>query len=290
MGLVRVDRSNRFYSFSSKNKPAARARSGDVVIFEVNDCFDGQIQFKEGILPSVEIDKSRVNPATGPLWIEGARAGMMLAVHVMDIDVPKLGLIRKWVLPIRKGVVSFANVRIPIRPMIGVIGVAPKSGSIPNSYPGDHGGNLDSPDVTVGSIVFLPVWIDGALLGIGDVHAIQGDGEVSGQGLEIPAIVTVKISLFPRQIIPKVIIETTNYIAIVASAKTIDDACNDAIKHAVELLRVLKHLNKDEALTLLSMTSDLRISQLVNPLKTVRLCIPKYVVGSLIHHLLNENG
>jgi len=285
MRLIKISKEHKFYAFSSKIKPVAYAHPDDIVVFEINDCFDGQVPFEEGEIPSIDIDKTRVNPATGPLWIEGTKPGTTLIVRILDIEVPKLGLIRKWIIPIRNGFVKFANMNIPVRPVIGVIGVAPRKGTISNKYPGDHGGNLDSPDITVGSTVFLPVWTDGGLLGIGDVHAVQGDGEISGQGLEVPASVTVKISLSSKQLLPKVIVETSNYIAILASAPTLDDACKDAIENAVRLLQSIKNMNRDEALALLSITSDLRISQIVNPLKTVRLCIPKYVIGSLIEHI-----
>jgi len=285
MRLVKISREHKFYAFSSNIEPAAYAYPDDIVVFEVNDCFDNQVPFKEGKMPSLTIDKARVNPATGPLWVEGAKPGMTLIVRILDIKVPGLGLIRKWIIPIRNGFVKFANMNIPIRPIIGVIGVAPKEGTISNKYPGDHGGNLDSPDITIGSTVFLPIWTDGGLLGIGDVHAVQGDGEVSGQGLEVPALVTVKISLSPRQLIPKVIVETPDYISVLASAHTLDDACKDAIENATKLLQSIKNMGRDEALALLSMASDLRISQVVNPLKTVRLCIPKYVIGSLVEYI-----
>ncbi|RLE64106.1 MAG: hypothetical protein DRJ49_05050 [Thermoprotei archaeon] len=110
----------------------------------------------------------------GPVWINGTKPGMTLVVHIIDIQVHAKGFIKKWIVPIEKGVINFHGFKINIKLVIGVIGVAQAEGNIP----GDHGGNLDGSDITIGSKVYLPIQVEGALFGVGDAHAIQGDGEV----------------------------------------------------------------------------------------------------------------
>src|SRR5699024_2115848 len=87
------------------------------------------------------------------------------------------------------------GIKIPVRPMIGTIGVAPSKEPVSTLYPGDHGGNMDLNEIHIGSIVYLPVFVRGALLSLGDIHASMGDGEVTGTGVEIGATIHTQIEL-----------------------------------------------------------------------------------------------
>ncbi len=145
----------------------------------------------------------KANPATGPIYIEGAEPGDVLTAEILRIDLgargytlvkPDFGVIRGVVerpvarfADVKDGAIDFAGVRLPVRPMVGVIATAPDGEPVGTAYVGRHGGNLDCNLIAEGATVHLPVRVPGALFYIGDVHAVMGDGEVSGSGFEIAA-------------------------------------------------------------------------------------------------------
>ena len=270
---------HRVYRFSKEDPPALRVPPGSVVEFAVRDCFDGQIDWSSFPECLDGIDLSRVNPATGPLFVEGAGPGDTLEVEILGVKVDGMGFVDRMRFPISGGKAELPGGAIlPIRPVIGVIGVAPDGEPVDTKTPGDHGGNLDTADITVGSKVYLPVQVEGALLAMGDLHALQGDGEVSGQGIEIGGRVTVRVDVARLDLPRKPVVELDDRICIIASAPSLDEACDEAVKASKEWLSRRLNISEREALILMSLTCDLRISQIVNPLKTVRLCIPKAVL------------
>lgn len=190
------------YAMCAANEPAARVNSGDVIEFDTLDCFAGQLSRPEDKLDAV--DWTHINPATGPVYIEGAEVGDTLKVTIEDIRFGPVGVMaagggmgemakalaemRHTLMPIENGCITFSDkVKLPLRPMIGVIGVAPANGeAIPCGSPGFHGGNMDNTMVTIGSTIYFPVFAPGALLAMGDLHAAMGDGEICGTGVEAP--------------------------------------------------------------------------------------------------------
>ncbi|MFQ6097130.1 MAG: acetamidase/formamidase family protein, partial [Armatimonadota bacterium] len=220
----------------------------------------------------------------------GAEPGDVLVAEVLDIKPGAVGLVsahprgggrREWKrVALDGGVAVFRDdLRLPLEPVIGTIGVAPEAGSVPNSTPGDHGGNLDTPDVKVGTKVHLPVAVAGALFGLGDVHALQADGEVCGQGIEVEAEVAVRIDVRRGLTLKRPMIETDVHFAFCASAKTLEEAVPIALGDARDFLIRRLGVTDAEALMLMSLVGDVRISQIVNPLKTVRACVPRSLVA-----------
>jgi amidase len=160
--------------------------------------------------------------------------------------------------------------------MIGTIGVAP-TGSISTLSSGAHGGNLDTTDIRIGSMVYLPVLVEGALFSVGDVHAAMGDGEVCGTGIECAAQVTIKLDLLTGYSIPSPRIETQDELMSVASAEGLDHAIRLALQDMVEWLRNEKQLSAEDAYMLVSIAGDVRICQVVDPAVTVRVALPKKI-------------
>lgn len=226
----RVARDCQRYDFSADAKEALRVPSGSVVVFETLDCFSNKLTTAsqrystEGdLLPEI----GAYNPVSGPVYIEEARPGDVLAVTIRKIvlgtaapfavttifgtgsryvsaavpGLPPEGDTR--ICPIMAGgQVEFPTVRgslrLPARPMVGTIGTAPASGSVASLlYDADHGGNVDCPLVTVGSVVYLPVNVPGGLLSLGDIHALMGDAEITGTALETSGDVTVTVDVLP---------------------------------------------------------------------------------------------
>lgn len=165
--------------------------------------------------------------------------------------------------------------------MVGVIGVAPAEGEVRNASPGNHGGNLDTKDIKPGSKVYFPVFVDGANLALGDLHACMGDGELSGTGIEIAGKVRLSVEKVPGINLNVPVVETESHFMVVTSAENFTEAAREGIGHSIGFIRRNLGLSFPDAYRLLSATSDLRISQIVNPLLTLRLAIPKTLMPTL---------
>lgn len=277
------------YQMSSDNPPAIEVEPGSEILVDSLDAFGGQIKRKEHTLD--DVDMAEVNPATGPIYINGAKPGDTLKIDIKDIKlkekgvqgiVPGFGLLKdKYsdpevnVHPIKEGYVIFnEKVKIPVSPMVGTIGVAPKSGSVPCHTPGSHGGNLDTPDIRPGSTLFLPVFQPGALLALGDAHAVQADGEVCGVSIEIGTETLLKIDLVEKGINNPQIETEDNFITL-GSGETLEQAGEIALSEMIKYLKSCCDFEGKEAYKLATLICDMRISQIVNPLKTVRVILPK---------------
>ena len=236
------------YLFSRNNKAIARAKQGEAVIFHTLDCFGGQIRSEDDKVEN--LDFSKANPATGPLYIEGAMPGDVLAVDILDVKVADQGIMatvnglgalsrnceaRTKILKVEDGWISFNDIRFPAKPMIGVIGVAPAGGDVRTSDSSSCGGNMDSRIITKGVTVYLPVAVEGALLAMGDVHAAMGDGEVCETGVEIGASITVKARVIPQFDLRWPITETEEFWFVNTTGKD----CDTAIRYGYEEMQRL---------------------------------------------------
>jgi acetamidase/formamidase len=153
-------------------------------------------------------------------------------------------------------------------PFIGTIGVSPSHEAIQTLAPGPHGGNMDCPDVKPGNKLYLPVNVDGALFGLGDIHAVQGDGEICGTAIEIHAEVTVKFDILKKSIHwPR--IESDDMIMTVCSARPLEDATRLAYRELINWMIEEFGWNRDDAYIFLSLAGKARIAQIVDPLYTV---------------------
>ncbi len=289
--MYKVNSDKVIYSMNGKNAPVIEVEDGSKVIFETCDCFENQIQSESTVFE--ELDWDRINPATGPVFIRCAMPGDTLEIIIEDIKIgnqgvmstgPNLGVMGDVlkknsikILPIIDGKAVFSEkIKIPVKPMIGVIGTAPKSDAISCGTPGLHGGNMDSKIIGVGSTVYLPVEVPGALLALGDLHAVMGDGEVSVCGVEVPGKVTVTVSVIKGRAFNLPVVKTKDAIYTIASEKSLDDAVVKATKNMVDMLSS-KGMPKDEAIALLSISGNTQISQIVDPLKTARFELPLWI-------------
>jgi amidase len=205
-----VTRDQVIWSFGRDLEPVLEVDPGAIVRFETNDCFTGQIRSEDDLVDA--IDLTRVNSATGPVAVRGAEPGDSLIVEFLEINpgpqgfatiIPGMGqLIEQVRAPVTKlfrvdGDTIHMNDRVsfPLRPMVGVIGVATDGEEVANGWAGRHGGNLDNHLHGPGSKVYFPVRQPGGLFAVGDMHASMGDGEVCGTGVEIAGEVVVRFDL-----------------------------------------------------------------------------------------------
>ena len=288
-----IPRERLFFAFGPHLKPAAEIEQGEEVVLQTHDCFEGQIQLPSDLVDT--LDWSHVNPATGPVYIKGVKAGDVLRVDLLELQVndqssmvtiPGEGALGDLITEMETAILKlegdqlvFKNkIRIPKRPMIGVIGVAPASEEIPNGTPGPHGGNMDCTLVTAGNSVYFTVGVDGALFGAGDLHAAMGDGEIVVCGAETAGSVRFKAKVVDLQDLPTPFIETKDVVATIFSAATIDEAANGAIHRMAGFLTDFVNIPLNDAGMLMSLVGQLKFCQVVDPLKTVRFEFPKSVL------------
>jgi acetamidase/formamidase len=169
------------------------------------------------------------------------------------------------------------GLKIPVRPMIGTLGVAPEREVLLNSWPGPHGGNLDVQEVCPGSTLYLRVQTPQALLHVGDVHALQGDGEINcGGGIECRGEVTLKTALLDRPTRmswPRIV--TNDYLAVVGCARPAEDAFRIAVEQLVWWLADAYGMEEKEAFLLLGLVLEARCTQFVDPLYSYIAKIPR---------------
>lgn len=285
--MYRIGRNQIVYAMSAANQPVLQVEDGARIVFETCDCFEDQIKSADTSFEA--LDWNRINPATGPVYVKGAQPGDILQVKIEQMKIadygvmmtgPDLGMLGDRLkenvirlIPIQNGKgVYEGKVRIPLKPMIGVIGTAPAGEPIACGTPGRHGGNMDCTVIGEGATLYLPVNVPGALLAMGDLHAVMGDGEVSVCGLEVQGEVTVTVSVLKGRNLPLPLVKTASSVYAIASAQSLDEAVLDVTRNLVGLLTAGNNgaLNEYDAINLLSLTGNLQICQVVDPLKTVR--------------------
>jgi len=280
------------YSFSPAHKPVEYVKPGELIILETEDAVGGQIKSEDTPLES--IDWSRVNKATGPIYVEGAEKGDTLVVDILDIEVADRGVIlvvpgagilgdskfepRVKIAEIRDGLVLFDGLRLPMRPMIGTIGVAPEKGEIPTATPHRHGGNMDCVEVMRGARLYLPVFVDGALFAAGDLHAIQEDGELCVASIEVEGRILLRFSLIKHKAPEWPIVELDDHYSILTADEDLDKAVKLASEQAVKALMRAKGWPFEKAYMFGSIGVKLAINQVVDPKKGARAIIPKTLV------------
>jgi len=297
----RLAKEHRVFALAADAAPALRVSSGARVELETADCFSDQVRRSGDRLDTV--DWEQINPATGPVFVEDARPGDTLAVEVERIDMASQGVMAVSdgfgvlaegfegtacrLVPIADGVALLpADVRAPLHPMIGVLGVAPAGAAVPTGTPGSHGGNMDTVLIGEGATVYLPIFAPGALLAVGDLHAVMGDGEICGTGVEVAGNVTLRLTVRRDLPIVNPIVATPELVATIASAPTLDEAAVHATRDMADLLRARVGLPLSEATMLMSAAGHLQVSQVVDPLKTARFALPTRVLAQFERPLL----
>lgn len=291
-----ITRDKVIYMFGPNNFPVAEVAVGEEFWVETRDCYSGQIKTEADLRPN--INTAIMNAATGPISIRSIKHGDVICIDILEIELaeygimptnPGLGLLGNLIsepntkiIPIKDGKAYFSSsIKIPLEPMIGVIGVSPASEDIHCVIPGDHGANMDTKDIKAGSKVYLPVFVDGANLAIADLHACMGDGELCGTGIEIAGRVRLSVSRIEGLSLLMPIVESEDHFIIIASGKEFMETSKKAIKYSAELIGKSLGVSFPDAYRLVSAACDLKVSQIVNPLITVRVAIPKFILPVL---------
>ncbi len=225
---------------------------------------------------------------TGPIAVHGAKAGQILRVDILELQVGDVGMnlmapgansrglladdfpqgsVRHFRLDRERMTVEFpGGIRLPLRPFLGILGVAPADeGPHSSVLPGAFGGNIDCAELVAGTTLFLPIQVDGALFYAGDAHALQGHGEVNGTALETSMErARLRLSIEPGSSIPAPRAETPTHWITMDFDRDLRSAARRALAAMVDHLAERTRLERDDAYRLCSLAADLVITQIVN--------------------------
>ncbi len=286
-------------------EPVARLKPGDILDTNTLDCFGNALK-KPG--DTVSMAKGD-NPLSGPFYIEGAEPGDTLAVKILDLQVdgdtgvgafaPGFGALNEtnytpmlhrplpekiWFYPIDhtsntatfKALDSDFSVKIPMHPFFGCIGVAPANGEARSSIvPAEFGGNMDSPEASVGNTVYFPVNVRGGLLYLGDGHAAMGDGEIAGTAVEVPLKARIQVNVIKNQKINWPRFENDEAIMTVGAYRPLDDCLRIAFTELVGWIHHDYGLSELDAYELLSKVAKIHLNEMVDPNYVVVASIEK---------------
>ena len=281
------------YFFDKINEPICQVDDGESFWVEAPDCYNGQIKSEKDL--RTDIDVETIDGALGPIKVNNAKKGDILVIEVKDIKLNDqgvmltnhgLGILGDFTKDVRTKVIKvdheFAyfdeNIKIPLSPMVGVLGLAPENGRVHCASAGDFGGNMDTKELKKGSKLYLPVFVDGANFAISDLHAAMGDGEISGTGIEISGKVLLKTSLIKNKSIKRPIIETEDSYYFLASHKSFDEAARICSKDLSLVLQEKLDLDFEDAYMLMSASCDLGIGQVVNDVYTLKIRLKKDLI------------
>ena len=249
------------YVFSRYPEPVAKVKPGAEIVLETEDAYTGLLRSENDDLDEINKKRRGPNPQTGPVYIEGAKAGDTLKVQIISIEPARdwaVSCVHKFFGGLtpnkytrmidmaltdkiyiyrfdKKGMLCHDDfLRFPWKPFMGTIATAPEMEAISALTPFENGGNMDCPDVKPGNTVYLPVSVDGAYFFTGDCHAIQGEGELCGTALEISARLKLKFEIIKGKKITWPRIESPDEYMVVGSARPMEDAARIAYAELIE--------------------------------------------------------
>ncbi len=304
-----IHREHHHYGWDRGFAPVLSIAPGEAVEFEVLDAAGGQLTQSSTASDIPRLDFGKINPVTGPVFIDGAEAGDVLKVSLLSFipsgfgwtaNIPGFGLLADefpeselhlWNYDVTTRIpAAFGRwARVPLKPFTGTIGVAPAAPGLHSVVPPRRvGGNLDVRDLAEGTLLYLPVEVPGALFSVGDTHAAQGDGEVCGTAIESPMRVALQFDLikrtplsFPRFTTPGPVtrhLDAKGYEVTTGIGPDLMEAARAAVRSMVEHLTRWTGMPAVQAYMLCSVCADLRISEIVDlPNWTVSCYFPRVV-------------
>lgn len=290
----RLDSNDVSSGWSKAHEPKLSVSSGDQVEVSAPDCSNGQLDEQSTLTEFSAMDLEQLDPISGPIFVEGAEPGDVLKVELSSI-VPAsygwsavyegTGLLQEefpdewfhmWDLSNQAYAELVPGIRVPLEPMVGIVGCTPDAVDVlPSVPPHRCGGNMDMRFARAGTTLYLPVEVEGALFGIGDPHAAQGDGEVGGAGIETPAQLAFTLSVLKGVDLRFPAFETAagleragssraGYYGTTGVGPDLYEAAQDALRGMIQILTSRYDLEPIQAYMLCSVAGDLRISEVVN--------------------------
>jgi amidase len=270
--------------------PAITIASGEELIVETWDAYMGVWGAHEQ--PSV------TGPATGPIAVEGASPGDALQVDILAIEPGPSAMhdVRAGrgflgdeftrrhptVMPIRAGYLELpGGLKVPANPSVGLIATTPNMIQQTASDSGPYGGDIDMKELTAGSTIWLPVFVPGGLLVLGDCHAVVGDGAVGGTGAECSAEITLRVTVEKGKGIERPRALTPQYFVTVSYGEDVGEAMRQAVRDMVRFLAHEKGMEPYAAYSLLSLAGDIRVSRTFRPVSPVKMLLSRQVLEQI---------
>ena len=288
--MQKVTREHIVRTYSATHAPAAKVQSGEVFTMETNDRFR---DWNDGA--SWPMDQLTV--MTGPVFVEGAKAGQALKINVLDIRptqgfgcivaIPKHGVFKDQLTEFRKKIVSIEGnqirfnerITLPYKPMVGKMGVAPQGDPLPSNTSGPFGGTMTNLQVGPGATVYLPVFVEGGLLTVEDVHAAMGDGEAAGSAVEMASEITLRCEVEKEIRLARPLVLTRTEAMTSGQGETVEAATQMALDDLAALLTERAGVDFTEAAMLISVAADVRLSYVGGAPYLVRAAIPREIVA-----------
>ncbi len=289
--------------FSSLIPPVLKVKSGSVIKADAYEASDNQLHRNATLEDLINIDFGPIHAMTGPVYVEEAEVGDILAVDLLKVELgdygwqaivggfgfltdrfpnPKLNIHEIDVL--NKTTMFNDKIKIPLKPFPGIMGVAPNTEEMLSTIqPRANVGNMDDPILVEGTTVYFPVFVKGALFSIGDGHAVQGYGEVCGSAIEAPMTFTYRLRVLKNKPpIKEPQYETDDYYAVTGFGTTIDAATKKAVNYMVDYLINNYNVSPEDAYMLCSLVGDLKIAEVVDvPNMLVTMHFPKTIINQL---------
>lgn len=269
-------------SLSPVHSPVLRVKLGEPFTAQcpssMGGVFDAQGQ--------VDAPSPRANAMSGPVAVAGVKAGDVIAVAIEAIEPVGFGKAQSVVYRVDGRQLAFLNgVRVDLAPSIGCLGVAPRLSSDEtfNDTCGPHGGNIDCRDWAPGAMAFFRARVDGANLGVGDIHWAMGDGEIGGQGIEGAADVRLRVSKpggLQKAGVEWPWLVRDGYLMTLGGYTDLKTAQRIAYEEMMALCRNLFNLERTEVQARIACVGELRVCQACCPVITVRVCLPLAVLGA----------
>jgi len=289
--------------FSSLIPPVLKVKSGSVIKADAYEASDNQLHRNATLEDLINIDFGPIHAMTGPVYVEEAEVGDILAVDLLKVELGDYGwqaivggfgfLTERFPNPklnvheidvINKTTMFNDKIKIPLKPFPGIMGVAPDTEEMLSTIPPRaNGGNMDDPSLVEGTTVYFPVFVKGALFSIGDGHAVQGYGEVCGSAIEAPMTFTYRLRVLKNKPpIQEPQYETDDYYAVTGFGTTIDIATKKAVNYMVDYLISNYSVSPEDAYMLCSLVGDLKIAEVVDvPNMLVTMHFPKSIINQL---------
>ena len=290
--MKRIGREHHIYVLDPGNDPAITVDSGEEVMVETWDAFEGVRD------PDVLQARSLKGPATGPIYVNGAEPGDALRVDFISITakegaahmvLPDRGFLEEeytdaypTVMSLEDGnLVMPTGVRLPINPSMGVVATTPTYPQQTASDSGPYGGDIDMKELVAGSTIYLPVFVPGGMLALGDCHAIVGDGAVAGTGAECSSDAHIRVTVEKGMGITSPRALTPDHFIVLSHGEELGPAMKQAVRDMVDFLVEAKGMSAYDAYTLLSLAGDIRVSRTFRPISPVKMMLSRVALDQL---------
>lgn len=290
-----LTKENLVYAHDPSIPPAIEIRPGELLEVETHDRFS-RIPEENELLYRDSEKRKRVSGVTGPIAIKGAKPGLVLRVEIVKLkltqdfgvmlSIPGKGAfankipdhVVSRVFKIGNDFVYFNDqIRIRLSPMIGRIGLAPQQGAIPTETVGPHGGNIDNNQLKQGSSIYLPIFVEGGLLALGDFHAAMGDGESIITGVEVSGKATIRCEIIKNLKLGHPAVLTPKDFMTIADGDSLEQAFKIALDNMACLIAEKLSLSYLDAAMLISAAADARVCEMVSPRVAVKVVIPRSI-------------